>query len=129
MEPHICKVANQSSDPRGEYVEIANGGVDRVAVTGLELTDYTETQQHPHIFRFPSTTEGGVLYLEAGRSAHVFTGSGTDGRDDDENLIFFWNRSASVWNQDGDVAYLRHTNGQLVDSMTVGDPQRHPNGH
>ena len=58
MEPHICKVANQSSDPRGESVEIANGGVDRVAVTGLELTDYTETQQHPRIFRFPEHDRG-----------------------------------------------------------------------
>jgi Lamin Tail Domain len=110
-------------------VEIANGGVDRVPVTGLELTDYTATQQQPHVFRFPKTTENGTLYLGAGKSAYVFTGPGTNARNDDDNLILFWNRSASVWNNDGDVAYLRHTNGQLVDSMTVGDPKRHPNGH
>ena len=129
MEPHICKVANQTSDRRDEYVEIANGGVDRVAVTGLELTDYTDTQQQPHIFRFPETTEGDILYLGAGKSAYVFTGAGTNAQDEDDNLILFWNRSASVWNDDGDVAHLRHVNGPLVDSMTVGEPKRHPNGH
>lgn len=129
MEPHICQVVNRTSDRRGEYVEIANGGVDRVPITGLELTDYTATQQQPHVFHFPKTTENGTLYLGVGKSAYVFTGRGTNARNDDDNLILFWNRSASVWNDDGDVAYLRHMNGQLVDSMTVGDPKRHPNGH
>jgi hypothetical protein len=27
------------------------------------------------------------------------------------------------------VAYLRRLDGTFVDSRTVGDPKRHPNGH
>jgi len=74
VEPHICVVANRTTDERGEYVEIANGGTASVALTGLELTDYTGTQQRPHIYRFPRTTNHGTLYLEPGESAYVFYG-------------------------------------------------------
>ena len=36
----------------------------------------------------------------------------------------------TCWNNDGDVAYLREvTTGEFVDSMTVGSPARHPDGH
>jgi hypothetical protein len=33
------------------------------------------------------------------------------------------------WNNSGDVAYLRRLDGTFVDSLTVGHPARHPNGH
>jgi len=41
MEPHVCVVANRAGDRRGEYVQIANSGPTAVALTGLEITDYT----------------------------------------------------------------------------------------
>lgn len=129
MEPHICVVANRTSDSRGEYVEIANSGMARVAVNGLELTDYTATQRHVHVFRFPEAKGGGDLYLEPMQSAFVFTGRGQNVRNDSGNLILFAGHSAQVWNDDGDVAYLRRLDGTFVDSRTVGDPKRHPNGH
>jgi hypothetical protein len=129
MEPHICVVANRTTDERGEYVEVANSGPDSVAVNGLELTDYTATQQHVHIYYFPEAKGGGDLYLEPGQSAYVFTGKGENARNADGNLLLFANRAASIWNDDGDVAYLRRLNGTFVDSMTVGNPKRHPNGH
>lgn len=129
MEPHICVVANRTGDPRGEYVEIANSGPATVAVNGLELTDYTATQQHVHVYRFPGAVGGGDLKLAPGQSAFVFTGRGNNARNNEGNLILFTGRSASIWNNDGDVAYLRRLNGTFVDSRTVGDPKRHPNGH
>lgn len=129
MEPHICVVANRTNDSRGEYVEIANSGPAAVAVNGLELTDYTATQQHVHVYHFPGAKGGGDLKLERGQSAYVFTGKGDNVRSADGNLILFAGRSASIWNDDGDVAYLRRLNGTFVDSRTVGDPKRHPNGH
>ena len=36
---------------------------------------------------------------------------------------------APVWNNTGDVVYLRKPDGTFIDTMTVGDPARHPNGH
>jgi hypothetical protein len=129
MEPHVCQVANRTTDSRGEYVQVANSGPATVAVNGLELTDYTATQQHAHVYHFPGAQGGGDLTLKPGQSAYVFTGKGTNARSADGNLILFAGRSASIWNDDGDVAYLRRLDGTFVDSRTVGDPARHPNGH
>jgi hypothetical protein len=129
MEPHICVVANRTTDERGEYVEVANSGPNSVAVNELELTDYTATQQHAHVYHFPKAKGGGDLYLEPGQSAYVFTGKGENVRNADGNLLLFAGRSASIWNNNGDVAYLRRLDGTFVGSMTVGDPKRHPNGH
>lgn len=129
MEPHICLVANRTSDSRGEYVEIVNAGWTDVSLTGLELTDYTASQQHVHIYRFPGAKGGGELDLRRGQSAFIFSGRGENERLDDGDLLLFAGRSAPIWNNDGDVAYLRRLDGSFVDSRTVGDPKRHPNGH
>jgi Lamin Tail Domain len=129
VEPHICEVVNRTSDPRGEYVQVANSGPGTVAVNGLELSDYTATQQHAHIYRFPDAEGGGDLTLKPGQSAYVFTGKGNSVRNEEGHLILFAGRSAPIWNNDGDVAYLRRLDGTFVDSRTVGDPKRHPNGH
>jgi hypothetical protein len=43
-------------------------------------------------------------------------------------LLLFAGRSGPVWNNDGDVAYLRHADGRFVDTKT-GSPARHPRGH
>jgi hypothetical protein len=133
VEPHVCRVNLQTADPQAEWVEVANGGVLPVALTGLEITDYTLLQRHVHVIRFPSTTTGSALMLAAGQSAFVFSGIGQNRWDVDENgrsrLFLFAGRQAPVWNNAGDVVYLRRVDGTFVDSVTVGDPPRHPNGH
>jgi Lamin Tail Domain len=130
---HICEVNRFGSDSRGEYVMVANNGSGNVSLTGLEISDYTATQQRPHVYRFPANTNGSSITLAAREEVYLFTGSGTDqwvtGQNGQRALLLFWGRAASVWNNTGDVAYLRHADGTLIDSMTVGDPKRHPNGH
>ena len=129
MEPHICVVANRTDDSRVDLDDIANADAQPVALTGLELTDYTGTQRRPHIYHFPRTTKNETLYLDPHKSAYVFTGTGKNSRSETGNFLLFWNLAISVWNNDGDVAYLRQGNGTFVSTMTVGDPKRHPNGH
>jgi hypothetical protein len=129
LEPHICVVANRTADTRGEFVEVANSAQVAVALTGLELTDYTATQAHVHVYRFPAAVGAAVLTLPGGCSAYVFTGSGQNKRLDDGDLLLFMGREAPIWNDDGDVAYLRRLDGTFVDSLTVGSPKRHPGGH
>jgi hypothetical protein len=126
---HICCVGLRGNDERGEWVEVANDGIATVGLTGLKLTDYTATQQNVHIYTFPGTTEGQVLTLAPGRSAYVFTGRGTSDRLNNGNLLLFAGRPAPMWNDTGDVAYLRNADGTFIDSMTAGHPKRHPNGH
>lgn len=67
--------------------------------------------------------------LAPGQTAYLFTGSGPSERLPDGDLLLFAGRQAAVWNNTGDVAYLRNLRGGFVDSMTVGSPPRHPNGH
>ena len=66
----------QTSNPNEEWVEVANGGIFPVAVTGLEISDYTHTQQNVHMYTFPTTQAGGDLTLGMYESALVFTGAG-----------------------------------------------------
>jgi hypothetical protein len=129
VEPHICLVANRTTDSRGEFVEVANSAAVNVALTGLEITDYTSTQQHVHVYHFPGAQGGGALMLPPGCSVFVFTGAGQNKRLNDGDLLLFAGRGASIWNNDGDVAYLRRRDGTFVASLTVGHPKRHPNGH
>jgi hypothetical protein len=44
-------------------VEVANGTARPVALTVLELTDFTAGQRHVHAYRFPKTVDGGNLTL------------------------------------------------------------------
>jgi hypothetical protein len=133
VEPHICRVNWQTADPQQEVVEVANGGLFPVVVSGLEITDYTGTQQNIHIYRFPTYTDDTVVELATHESALVFTGVGENRWDTDEQgsrwLLLFMGRGAAIWNNEGDVVYLRRASGQFVDTFTVGNPPRHPNGH
>jgi len=133
MEPHVCRISQKGTDSRGEWVSVVNGGATTVALTGLELTDYTETQEHVHVYRFPKTTAGSSLLLGPGEHAFVFTGKGQNqlhaGQSGKRELWLFAGRSAPIWNNDGDVAYLRRLDGTFVSSLTVGAPARHPNVH
>lgn len=131
---HICNIAQRGSDDRGEWVSVCNDGSGSETLTGLEITDYTQTQQHVHIYRFPNAVGGVGLTLAPGGVAFVFTGQGHDERvrtpKGNDALLLFAGRRAPVWNNSGDVAYLRHVaDGRFVDSRTVGSPARHPNGH
>jgi Lamin Tail Domain len=126
---HICNIALRGTDRRGEWVEIANDGSSPVALTGLEVSDYTATQQHVHIYTFPSAVGGGALALAPGQAAFVFSGHGQNARTSSGDLLLFAERSQPIWNNNGDVAYLRRPSGEFIDTMTVGDPKRHPNGH
>jgi Lamin Tail Domain len=126
---HICEVALHGVDSRGEYVELANEGSEPVVLTGLELTDYTSTQRRPHIYRFPVLDDGSPFTLAPGQSAYVYTGPGKSELSAQGDWLLFAGRNAKVWNNSGDVAYLRRPNGELVDSRTAGHPKRHPTGH
>jgi hypothetical protein len=105
--------ARTTTDPRGEYVVVANDGNSDVSLTGLEITDYTRTQQHVHVYRFPATVDGQNLLLRPKQEAFVFTGTGTNALSNQGDLLLFAGRAAPIWNNTGDVAYLRRLDGTL----------------
>ncbi|MEI8003789.1 MAG: lamin tail domain-containing protein [Methanothrix sp.] len=83
-----------------EWVEISNQGSENVS-----LADWTLEDAQNHTYAFPDFS------LKAGGVVKIRTGIGNDTSED-----LFWNRSSSIWNNDGDVATLKDASGNLVSS-------------
>ncbi|MCA1678013.1 MAG: lamin tail domain-containing protein, partial [Actinobacteria bacterium] len=122
MGLHICAVAQRGSNSASEYVEIVNDGAEPVPVTALELTDCCG-EQHKHVYSFPKGELG------AGKTAYVYTVKGTSLRTHTGDLMRYAGLQAPVWKDESHVAYLRHPDGRIIDTMRAGSPPRHPDGH
>ena len=85
-------------DVEGEYVVIQND-----TAAAVNMLQWTLRDAANHVFTFPSFT------LQPGFSVMVWTTGGTN---DAANL--FWGRRAAVWNNTGDTAILRDSNGSEV---------------
>jgi hypothetical protein len=81
-----------------EWVEITNLGTGDVNLAGWTLEDGQN-----HTYKFPDFS------LKAGAVAKIRTGDGNDTAAD-----LFWNRSSSIWNNDGDTATLKDASGSIV---------------
>ena len=122
MGLHICAVVQRGSGSPSEHVEVVNDGAEPVPVTGLELTSCSG-QHHEHVYAFPKGD------LAAGQTAYVYSGKGKNQLTRTGDLILYAGLKAPVWKDDSDVAYLRHPDGRIIDTMHAGRPARHPDGH
>ena len=122
MGLHICAVVQRGASSASEHVEVVNDGAAPVPVTGLELTDCRD-QQHEHVYSFPAGELG------AGETAYVYSEEGTSQRTHTGDVILYAGRRGPVWKDESHVAHLRHPDGRIIDTMRVGRPPRHPNGH
>ena len=93
-------------DLRGEVVEIANTGDAPIDLGGWRLHDEGSTKG----FVFPAGT-----VLAAGDAVRVRSGPGAAKAGPGE---LKW-KTASVWNDKGDTAFLKDPSGELVASMTA----------
>jgi len=87
-----------------EWVEISNLGSSDVSLAGWTLED---AQNHSYAFL--------DFDLKAGAKAKIRTGMGNDTSED-----LFWNRGSSIWNNDGDVATLKDSSGNIVSRYPEG---------
>jgi len=122
MGLHICVVVQRRSGSPSEYVEVVNDGAEPVPVTGLELTDCCG-QHHEHVYCFPAGE------LAAGQTAYVYSEEGTSQRSRTGDFVLYAGLKAPVWIDESHVAYLRHPDGRIIDTMRAGRPPRHPEGH
>ncbi len=96
---------DDAQNPNGEWVEIRNVGTDAVNLGGFRLKD-----EATHIYTFPALELGPDQVLK------LYSGPGTD-----TGSALYWGlEGQSVWNNDGDVAFLRDPQGRLVDSYEYG---------
>jgi hypothetical protein len=87
-----------------EYVEIQNQGQGAQDMTDWTLTDAAQEDT----FVFPAFT------LQPGSSVRVMSRCGLDSPD----KLFWCAHDAPIWDIEGDTAYLRDQNGDLVDSYS-----------
>jgi len=87
-----------------EYVEIENQGQGAQDMTNWTVTDAAQTDT----FVFPAFT------LQAGSSVRVRSSCGINGPD----KLHWCTSKAPLWDIEGDTAYLRDQNGDLVHSYT-----------
>ncbi len=122
MGLHICAVVQRRAGSSSEYVEVVNDGAEPVTVTGLELTECSG-EDHQHVYSFPAGDLG------TGETAYVYSGKGKNQRTRTGDLILYAGLDAPVWKDESNVAYLRHPDGKIIDTMHPGRPPRHPDGH
>lgn len=85
----------------GEWVKIKNNGTTSKAMTGWRLTD--QDGQHVN-YVFPTFTLG------AGKIVTVYSGKGYN-----STTRLYMGYTTHVWNNNGDCAYLKDQNGNLID--------------
>jgi hypothetical protein len=119
----IVEIHNQrkgATNPDDEHVLIFNDGSTKWNLVGWLVTDETDQQERPHVYRFPEKLSGGSGWsFEPGEAIFLMTGHGQDtfiakpsrGK---PQFHFYWNRNSFVWNNTGDRVYLRHPDGEFA---------------
>ncbi len=88
-----------------EYVRLTN----KRSYT-INLKNWTLRDKAGYLYRF--TTD---LKVAPGANVYVHTGRGTN-----TGTHRYWGRSAYVWNNTGDTAYLRNAAGATIDTCSWG---------
>jgi len=94
---------DDNANPNGEWLEISNQGQTAVALNGYTVKD---TANHIYIF--------GNFTLAAGAQVRLYSGTGQDSA----TALYWGITGTTVWNNNGDTAFLRDARGGLVDSKS-----------
>jgi micrococcal nuclease len=94
---------NDNDNPNGEWVEMVNEGSAAVNLAGYSLKDAAT-----HIYTFPAFT------LQPRATVRLYSGRGQD----DASSLHWGLVGEAVWNNSGDSAFLRDSEGNLVDSYS-----------
>jgi len=89
-------------DLANEWVQIANSGTSPVTMTGWKITD--NSTKYKYYFSEFTLSQGATVTL--------YTCNGGD-----TGTELYWGYKISVWNNDGDTAWLYDADGSLVDRM------------
>ena len=95
---HYDAEGNDNNNENDEYVTIKNSCSFSCELAGWQISDNSS-----HTYSFASFNLGN------GNSFTLYTGTGTD-----TPSLLYWNRGSAVWNNDGDILYLRNQNNELI---------------
>lgn len=105
--PGVDRRSNTSLN--GEYMVVKNTTSRAINLEGWSIRDKTG---------YTYTFEEGQI-LGAGRKLALRTGLGNSG-----TSTVYWGRRAYVWNNDKDTAYVRRSDGRLIDSCSYNSTAR-----
>jgi hypothetical protein len=91
-----------NSSLNAEWVRIKNTGSKAKSLTGWTLRDTAS-----HVYHF------GSFKLRAGRAVKIHTGSGSDSK-----KHLYQDSGWYIWNNDGDKAKLKNSNGKRIDTCS-----------
>jgi hypothetical protein len=91
-----------------EYVRLTNK-----TKKAINLKGWTVRDKAGYVYTFSTT-----LSLAAGSSTWILTGKGTNDKPVNHR---YWGRTTYVWDNGGDVAYLRTNTGKAIDSCSWGN--------
>jgi hypothetical protein len=89
-----------------EWVQLHNTSGHRITLTGWTLRDTAN-----HVYKF------GRYKIKAHGSVMIHTGKGTN-----TQTNRYWGFGGYVWNNDGDRATLKASNGSVIDRCSYSDP-------
>lgn len=87
---------------KDEWIKVTNKEHSPVSLSGWKIED----EGSKHTYAFPSYT------LNSDSTVTVYTEKGTNTATE-----LYWQFGSSIWNNDGDTAYLYDNNGKLVSSL------------
>lgn len=90
---------NDNQNVNGEWVELENNGSQPINLQGFRLSDESNNE-----YILPAYT------LAPGDHVRIYSGQGTM-----QKGALYWGSRDPIWNNSGDVAYLRTPQGELVD--------------
>ncbi|MBE7553284.1 MAG: thermonuclease family protein [Anaerolineales bacterium] len=93
---------SDNENPNGEWIEIANQGQVPILMHGFSLKDEAN-----HIYTFGNFTAA------PGAAFRLYSGQGQDS----PHALYWGLANESIWNNNGDAAYLRDAQGALVDTF------------
>jgi hypothetical protein len=93
---------DDTENPNGEWIEIANQGSEPVQMRGYTLKDEAN-----NLYTF------GNFIASPGTSFRLFSGQGQD----NPTELYWGYIGRSVWNNNSDAAFLRDEQGALVDTF------------
>lgn len=103
IQIHADAPGSDNENPNGEWIEIANQGDTPVLMQGFTLKDEAN-----HIYTFGNFT------VAPGAAFRLYSGQGQDS----PNALYWGLVNESVWNNNGDEAYLRDPQGALADMFS-----------
>ena len=104
-----------------EYVLIKNEGKAAVNLKGWQVHDYDHGKSKKYVCNLPAIElkPGETLQLQSGISKKVQKQSPQPSKRTDCEHYLLWSNSR-VWNDGGDIAYLRDGSGTLIDEKQSG---------